>query len=284
MGINAFITTARSLLGVFLTCLGWRKKTDADFSGLMNAAKSAGLIDTRAAAMMEGAAQVGETRVRDIMIPRSQMVVLDKGSAWREALKTIIENGHSRYPVMDEGTRVTGILLSKDVLGCFHENGSDGEKLGESVTIQDLVRPAVFIPESKRLSTLLEEFKKSRNHMAIIVDEYGGVSGLITIEDVVEQIVGDIADEHDTEASEFIRYHEEQWLVSGATPLDDFNKHFASHIKGRDGTIAGFVIRCMGRLPRKGDSIEAHDLVFTVTRADSRRIHQLSVVTKCAKE
>ena len=271
---------ARSLFKIFLSCIGWRKKSRDDLSNLMDVARSADLIDARAASMMEGVAQVGETRVRDIMIPRSQMIGINKDDGWEDAIKTIANNGHSRYPVMDENLSVVGVLLAKDMLAREGEKAGDNEDKseGNEFVLQDLIRPAVFIPESKRLNTLLEEFKRSRNHMAIVVDEYGGVSGLITIEDVVEQIVGDIADEHDAEAVEDIRYHDGQWLINGATSLDDFNRHFSTQINGREGTVAGLVIRNVGHLPRKGDSVEVNNFVFTVTRADNRRIYQLAVI------
>lgn len=259
---------------------GRRGKNGADLRDLMRdftqVAQSAGLLNARTASMMEGAAQVNKTRVRDIMIPRSQMIVLDKNSDLQEVLEIIVESGHSRYPVVDEGMQVTGVLLAKDLLNCFREANGDGRDKPRA--IQDFARPAVFVPESKRLSTLLDEFKKSRVHMAVVVDEYGGTAGLITIEDVVEQIVGDIADEHDTENSEHIRFHDGQWLIHGATPIDEFNRHFVANLKGEEGTIAGLVIRRLGRLPSKGDHASLHGFQFTVTRADGRRVHQLEVV------
>ena len=238
-----FIEERKSLFRVALASLGLRKKTSEDLHDLLDIGLSVGVIEARSVPMMEGVVQVGETRVRDIMIPRSQMIVLNQDISLEEALDTVVRHGHSRYPVLgEESDKVVGVLLAKDLLG-YWKNGSS-EK-GNQFEIQGIVRQTVWVPESKRLSILLEEFKKTRNHLAVVVDEYGGIAGLITIEDVVEQIVGDIEDEHDAEASENIRCHEDAWLINGMTPLDEFNDRFSTNLKG-SGTLAGFIIRQLG--------------------------------------
>ena len=190
---------------------------------LLREAQERNLFDSSAQAMIEGVLQVSELQVRDIMIPRSQMVVVDEEHNVQDMLPTIIESAHSRFPVIgDSRDEVVGVLLAKDLLRFLSENNQ------EEFNIRDILRPAFIVPESKRLNILLNEFRNSRNHMAIIVDEYGGVSGLVTIEDVLEQIVGDISDEHDSEEDEYISYSEDDKyaLVKALTPIEDFNEFF----------------------------------------------------------
>ena len=225
--------------------------------------------------LIEGALQVSEMQVRDIMIPRSQMVVVDEKLSVQEMLPIIIQSAHSRFPVIGESRdEVVGILLAKDLLRYLVESNTD------EFSIRDILRPAYMSPESKRLNVLLNEFRKSSNHMAIIVDEYGGVSGLVTIEDVLEQIVGDISDEHDLEEDQYITYSEEKHyaLVKGLTPVEDFNEFFEVALAEADfDTIGGLITKQFGRVPKSGEKTQYKSLMFEVVRADSRRLHLLKV-------
>ncbi len=232
------------------------------------------IIDNDAFSMIEGVLQVSEIQVRDIMVPRSQMVVVEQNDLPREFLPIIIESQHSRFPVIGENRdEVIGILLAKELLR-FALSGQD------NFTIKTIIRPALFIPESKRLNVLLKEFRLNRNHMAIIVDEYGGVSGLVTIEDVLEQIVGDIEDEYDIdELSIFIKKLKENlYTVKALTPIDKFNEYFHSRFSDENfDTIGGLVMQQFGKLPQKGDSVIINQYQFKVLHADNRRISVLRV-------
>lgn len=223
--------------------------------------------------MLQGVLQVSQVQVREVMVPRSQMVVLDYSTPTDELLKTIIECGHSRFPVMGEGRdEVLGILLAKDVLKFFVESP------GATLDLTRFLRPATFIPESKRLDTLLQDFRSSRNHMAIVVDEYGGTSGLLTIEDVLEEIVGEIDDEHDPLAAEHIQLQGSHWNVMALTRIDEFNDYFSASLDDADyETIGGLVMSGLGRLPRRGESVMLNGFVFKVVQADRRRIHRFEV-------
>ncbi len=228
--------------------------------------------------MLSGVLEVSETQVREVMIPRSQMVMIDIEDEFDETLKLIVESGHSRFPVIGEDRdEVLGILLAKDLLRYF---GSDEAK---ELTIKKLLRPAAVIPESKRLNALLKEFRASHNHMAIVVDEYGGVSGLLTIEDVLEEIVGEIDDEHDHEEAEFIRPDSERngkpcFAVRALTRVEDFNEYFECELDDEEyDTIGGLVMHEMGRLPRRGETVGFSGFEFAVIKADDRRIDALQV-------
>lgn len=232
------------------------------------------LFDSDAQAMLEGVLEVSEMQVRDIMIPRPHMVVIERESRPLELLPIIVESGHSRFPVIgDDRDEVVGILLAKDLLRHFAEADSD------NFDIRDFLRTPVFIPESKRLNVLLKEFRASHNHMAIVVDEYGGVSGLVTIEDVIEQIVGDIDDEHDIEEDVFIQKEEDgKFMVKALTRIDDFNEYFACAYSDQNyDTIGGLVIHELGRLPRRGESVTVGEYQFKIMRASRRRIDLLQV-------
>jgi len=226
-------------------------------------------------AMLKGVLEVSETQVRDIMVPRSHMVVLDLDDPPEALLKTIMNSGHSRFPVIGEDRdQVVGILLAKDLLRRFGEQGDS-----EPLVIADLLRAPVFIPESKRLNALLTQFRESRNHMAIVVDEYGGVAGLATIEDVIEQIVGDIGDEHDPETTEQIQdLGDGRYNVLALTRIEDFNEFFAVALSDEEyDTVGGLVMHELGRLPRRGELLEFGGFRFKVQRADRRRIYALEV-------
>ena len=224
--------------------------------------------------MIEGVLQVADLQVRDIMIPRGQMVVLDHEDTFPEIIEKITESGHSRFPVIDDDKDdVVGILLAKDLLSMSLDQSQDFE-------INEFIRPASFIPESKRLNVLLKEFRLNRSHMAMIVDEYGGVSGLITIEDVLEQIVGKIDDEHDEDEEVDIQPHgSNRYSVRALTPLPEFNEFFDTEFESEDvETIGGYLLGQIGHLPERGESITLENLTFKVLNADSRQVHLFQVI------
>ena len=244
-----------------------------DISGFLSECRERELLNAEEHAMLLGVLNVSDTHVRDIMVPRSHMVVLSADEPPEQLLQTIVKSGHSRFPVIgDDRDEVLGILLAKDLLR--FTGTPDAE-----IPVRELLRPPVFIPESKRLNTLLSEFRESHQHIAIVVDEYGGVSGLATIEDVLEQIVGDIDDEHDPEEAELIqRLDDGQYSVAGLTRIDDFNEHFGAALSDEEyDTIAGLVMHELGRLPRRGEVLEFDGFRFRVHRADRRRIHSVRV-------
>ncbi len=245
-------------------------------TGVLEDARERGLIDTDVLAMLEGVLQVSEIQVRDVMVPRSQMVVVQRDEPPEKILPVVIESGHSRFPVVGEDRdEVAGILLAKDLLRYFAQDEDS------QFDIREVLRPAVFIPESKRLNVLLKEFRISHNHMAIVVDEYGGVSGLLTIEDVLEQIVGDIGDEYDIDEGEGIRREGERtFSVPALTRIDEFNETFGTRFSDEEfDTIGGLVLHELGRMPRRGEAIEIGGLELKVQRADRRRIETLRVTT-----
>jgi magnesium and cobalt transporter len=210
------------------------------------------------------------------MVPRAQMVAVRRDEPLERLLPAIVESGHSRYPVMDDDRDdIVGILLAKDVLRVYAAGGSD------DFDIRECMRPAVVVPESKRVNVLLKEFRRSRNHMAIVVDEYGGVSGLVTIEDAIEQIVGDIDDEFDVDEEHDIRREgERQFLVRGATPITEFNDFFGVSLSDEAfDTVAGLVMQQLGRMPRRGETLQVEGLELKVLRADRRRVEALKVTT-----
>jgi magnesium and cobalt transporter len=235
-----------------------------------------GLIDADALTMLEGVLEVGDLQVRDIMVPRVQMVSVRRHESSTRILSVVVESGHSRFPVMDEDRdNIVGILLAKDLLRLTTTQAR------ERFDIREFMRPAVFVPESKRLNVLLKEFRRNRNHMAIVVDEYGGVSGLCTIEDVIEQIVGEIDDEFDVEDDQNIRRDaERQFTVRGVTRIGEFNEFFGARLSEAEGfdTIAGLLMKQLGHLPRRGESANIEGFEFRVLRADRRRIDTLRVV------
>jgi magnesium and cobalt transporter len=239
-------------------------------------ARERGLIDADVLQMLESVLEVSEIQVRDIMVPRSQMVVINRDEPVEKILPVVIESGHSRFPVVGEDRdEVQGILLAKDLLRFFVEDQRD------DFDIKECLRPAVFIPESKRLNVLLKEFRVTHNHMAIVVDEYGGVSGLLTIEDVLEQIVGDIGDEYDVDEGEGIRREGERtFTVPALTRIEEFNAAFGTRFSDEEfDTIGGLVLHELGRMPRRGEAVEIGGLELKVLRADRRRIESLRVTT-----
>jgi len=244
-----------------------------DLLDLLKEAEHSGLIEAETLAMIEGALEVDELQVRDAMIPRSQMVVIHKGDTLEEILPVILESGHSRFPVVGEDKdEIQGILLAKDLLRLFSRENE--------VRLPELIREPVIIPESKRLNILLREFRLNRNHMAIVVDEYGGVAGLITIEDVLEEIVGEIDDEHDAETVEDIRKLDDgRFLVQALTLIEDFNESFGTDFSDDEfDTVGGLVVSEFGRLPEIGERVDLGGWRFEITAADDRRLHAMEVL------
>ena len=230
------------------------------------------LMDADSLAMIEGVLQVSEMQVRDIMIPRSQMDVIDITDPPETFIPHVIETAHSRFPVIEDNKNdVIGILLAKDLLRYY---------AGEEFEVRDMLRPAVFIPESKRLNVLLKEFRSNRNHIAMVVDEYGGVAGMVTIEDVLEQIVGDIEDEYDYDEDEdnIIQQASGHYRVKALTEIADFNEIVGTDFSDEDySTIGGLVVNKFGHLPKRDDHIRIDNLSITIVRADSRRLHSMLV-------
>lgn len=239
---------------------------------ILHAAYEKNLIDADALSMIEGVLQVSEMHVRDIMIPRAQMDVIDIADSPAAFIPFVIEAAHSRFPVIGENKDdVIGILLAKDLLRYY---------AGEAFDVRDMLRPAVFIPESKRLNILLKEFRMNRNHIAIVVDEYGGVSGLVTIEDVLEQIVGEIEDEFDFDETEdnIIQDRSGRFRVKAVTEISNFNEVLGTQFSDEDyDTVGGLVVSKFGHLPKRGEHTIFEGLKFQVLRADSRRLHTLLV-------
>ena len=239
---------------------------------LLHSAYDNNLLDADALSMIEGVMQVSEMQVREIMIPRAQMDVVDINDPHDDILRFVLETAHSRFPAVDgDRDNVVGILLAKDLLRLYAE---------EEVNLREMLRPAVFVPEAKRLNVLLREFRSSRNHIAIVVDEYGGVAGLVTIEDVLEQIVGDIEDEYDYDEDEdnVIPESDTTWRVKAHTEIADFNTIVGADFPDQEyDTVGGLAVNAFGRLPKRGEQVEIGGFRFLVSRADSRRLHTLVV-------
>lgn len=263
----------------------WLERLSHAFSGepesrddlieILRDARENGILSSDTLKMLEGALSVSEHQVSDIMVPRSQMVSLPIAAEFIELMKMVVESGHSRFPVHgDDKDDILGILLAKDLLRGIVADGGPGN-------IRELLRPVVLIPESKRLNVLLKEFRQSRNHMAIVVDEHGGVAGIVTIEDVLEQIVGEIDDEHDDAADEakmIAAQSDGQFLVDALTPIADFNDQFgADFLDDEYDTIGGFVTDAIGHLPEAGEELSMGRFHFRVGRADQRRVHSFVV-------
>ena len=251
-----------------------------DLVEILRDAEQAGLIDPDTMAMLEGALLVSENKVRDIMIPRAGMTFLVEDQSRDEVLSIVMDSGYSRFPLLDDKReRVLGIVLAKDLLATLSSS------TGALPDLRDISRPAQFVPESKRLNILLREFKMSRNHLAVVVDEYGGISGMVTIEDVLEQIVGEIDDEHDFDDEEMIKPHRRgRWTVKARATLAEFNETFGTRLESDDyDTIGGYLLGQFGRLPKRGESTIVAGYEITVLRADRRRIRLLKVTRAAAR-
>lgn len=245
----------------------------SELADMLHSAFERNLLDADALGMIEGVLSVGEMQVRDVMVPRSQMDVIDIAQPPKEFIPFVIEAAHSRFPVI-EGSKdnVIGILLAKDLLRFYARE--------EAFEVRDILRPAVFIPETKHLNVLLKDFRNNRNHMAIVIDEYGSIAGLVTIEDVIEQIVGDIEDEFDYDELEdaITQERPDLWHVKGMTAIVDLNEIIGSTFTDEAfDTVAGLVMKHFGHLPKQGESISFDGYRFLVLRADSRRIHSLQI-------
>ncbi len=266
----------RSLFERLTALISPEPESRVELLEILHDAHARNLIDADALSMIEGVFQVSDLSARDIMIPRSQMDMVDITKPIEEWLPMVLETAHSRFPAVEgDRDKVLGILLAKDLLRYYAE---------ESFDVRDMLRPAVFIPESKRLNVLLRDFRANRNHMAIVVDEYGGVAGLITIEDVLEQIVGDIEDEYDFDEAEdnilAIKdgVHGSRWRVKALTEIGQFNTELGANFSDEDvDTIGGLVANHLGRVPHKGDMFDIDRLRFEVLRADARQVHVLLV-------
>lgn len=262
----------------FLNLFSFLKKkipTKSQLKDILHQFSAHQVLDINSLHMMEGVLKVSDLRARDIMVPRSQMAFIETHFTLNDTISIILKTVHSRFPVIgDNKDEILGILLAKDLL-TYSYNQSPVE-----FKIKDVIRPAMFVPESKRLDVLLNEFRMNHNHMAIVVNEYGGVTGLITIEDVLEEIVGNIEDEHDIDNEHHIKplQKENTFSVNALTPLQDFNRYFKSKLQDKEvETIGGLVVRMFGHLPKKGEEVHIGDFLFKVLRADKRRILLLQI-------
>jgi magnesium and cobalt transporter len=264
----------------------WLRKLSRSFAGeaqdrgevveYLRDAAQRGIVEGDALVMLEGVLGVADIQVRDIMVPRAQMTVLNRDEDSETLLRTVVDSGHSRFPVMDEDReKIVGILLAKDLLRLTSRDDR------AHFDIKEFMRPPVFVPESKRLNVLLREMRRSRVHMAIVADEYGGVGGLVTIEDVIEQIVGDIDDEHDIDEEQNIRKEaDRQYIVRGQTPIEEFNEYFQTDLSDDEfDTVAGLVMNQLGRLPRRGETLQLADCELKVLRFDRRRIDTMRLTS-----
>ena len=260
--------------------LGESPKAKEDLLELLKNSAVDGVIDIESLKMIEGVFKVSEIQVREIMIPRSHITVVDISDDITDIIKKVTSSGHSRFPVIDDNKdEIIGVLLAKDLLKRNTVENID-------IDLHEVLRPAVFVPESKRLNILLNEFKSSRNHIAIVIDEHGSVSGLITIEDVLEEIVGEIDDEHDEETvSKIISRGNNQYIVDALTPLEEFNSYFLSNFHDEDiETIGGFLINRFEKVPKNSETISIENLFFKILSADSRSIKRIQVTRTTASE
>ncbi|MBO6563398.1 MAG: CBS domain-containing protein [Pseudomonadales bacterium] len=241
---------------------------------LLRSAEQRALLDGEALSIIEGALTVSDMQVREIMVPRAQVVFVRIDEEPAEFLSTVIGSGHSRFPVLGENQdEVVGILLAKDLLSLAHKDRK------QKFNLRDSLRPCTAIPESKRLDILLQEFRATRNHLAVVYDEYGGISGIVTIEDVLEQIVGDIEDEYDFEEEGFINEHADgSFTIKALTPIEDFNEYFEIQFSDEEfDTIGGLVTSCFGHLPKRDEEVAIDQFQFKVLNADGRRVHLLQM-------
>jgi len=241
---------------------------------LLRNAQQEQVLDADALGIIEGALQVSNMQVRDVMIPRSQVVTVEAKLSLPEIMKLVVKASHSRFPVIGENVdSVVGILLAKDLLPLALKKNT------ERFDIKDIIRPATFVPESKRLNVLLKEFRETHNHMAIVIDEYGSVCGAVTIEDVLEQIVGEIEDEHDVDDESYIKkFDEENHIVKALTPMDEFDDYFKTSFSDQEfTTVGGLVLQQFGHIPERGESITINPYLFTILNADSRQIKLVKV-------
>mgnify|MGYP001585251507 FL=1 len=265
-------------LGKIFSLFSDSPKKKKDLLKILKNAVINGLIDNESLKMIEGVFKVSEVQVREIMIPRPHMIVIDISDLIGDIIKKVATSGHSRFPVIDDNRdEIIGVLLAKDLIKRSMKDDN------EDFDLYELLRPAVFVPESKRLNILLNEFKSSRNHIAIVIDENGGVSGLVTIEDVLEEIVGEIDDEHDKKTeSRILAQSHEKYIVEALTTLEEFNNYFLVSFEDDDiDTIGGYLINQFERVPQKGETIKIKNLLFKILSVDSRKISRIQI-TKCS--
>ena len=246
-----------------------------DLLEILREAQERRLLDADALSMIEGVLQVSEMRVRDIMIPRIQMVVVPKDAELETIFPLVLEFGHSRFPVIeDDRSKVVGVLMAKDLLAYALQN--------KNLKVEEIMRTVNVVPESKRLNVLLKEFRTERHHMVIVVDEYGMAAGLVTIEDVLEQIVGEIEDEHDADEEEYIHQrNDKEFTLKALTPIEEFNEYFSADLDDEEcDTIGGFIVQQLEHLPKKGEKLEFDRFRFEVIRADNRRVHLIKLKLK----
>lgn len=265
----------KTWLGKLANVFSTEPQSKDDFTLLLRAAHENNIIDHDALEIIEGALDVSDKQVREIMVPRSQMVVIQRDDSLKDILQLVIDSSHSRFPVVGESADdITGILLAKELLPLLL-NGQD------SFDINNVVRPAAIVPESKRLNVLLREFREQRYHMAIVVDEYGGIAGLITIEDILEEIVGEIEDETDEEEQEgkMIRPQQDgSFLIDALTPIEDFNEYFDTGINDEEfDTIGGIIVQAFGRMPQVDETIDVNNFSFRIVEGDSRQVKRLEL-------
>lgn len=252
--------------------MGGEPQDREDLLEILREAEEKHLLDKYALKMLEGVLQVSEQRARDVMVPRKKMIVIKKDASLEEVYPVVIEYGHSRFPVISEDkSEVVGILLAKDLLVHALDR--------KNIKVEALMRTATVVPESKRLNVLLKEFRAKRSHMAIVVDEYGAVAGVVTIEDVLEQIVGEIEDEHDYAEEEYItKRSDKEYIIQALTPLEDFNEYFSVDFDTEEfDTIGGFIVGRLEHMPKKGEKVKQDRFRFEVLRADGRRVHLLKL-------
>jgi magnesium and cobalt transporter len=248
-------------------------KSKKDFTDLLASAQANNIIDSDALEMIEGALNVCDKQVREIMVPRSQMAIIPQHHNLGDILEFVVENRHSRYPVLDENAdNITGILLAKELLPLILEGQ-------ETFDIETVIRPAAIVPESKRLNVLLKEFREQRYHMAIVVDEYGGIAGLITIEDILEEIVGEIQDEtDDAEKEMIIVLTNDAYFINALTTIEDFNEYFSVKISDEEfDTIGGIIVHGFGRMPKVGETINIDNFIFKVSEGNNRQVKSLEM-------
>jgi magnesium and cobalt transporter len=252
----------------------FKKPTNKDdLVQILHQANKNALLDSTAFTMIEGVLQISEMQARDIMIPRAQMAVIEKKQSLQEIINIINDTTHSRFPVIDDDRDdVEGVVLAKDFLPYAFDQSAKFD-------LRSILRPTTFIPESKRLNTLLNEFQDNKSHMAIVVDEFGGVAGLVTIEDVLEQIVGEIEDEYDIDDDNLIKpLKNNTYIIKAITPIDNFNEFFDTPLSKQDcDTVGGLVMKHFGHLPKRDESIQIENYLFKVLKADSRHLHKLEV-------
>ena len=271
---------SNSILNTFLNRVlpSRRAESKQDLLDDLKLAEHDGIVTRDAYDMIQRAMVVSDLTARDIMIPRSNMVSIEKDDDLDRCLDIMVESAHSRFPVVDnEKDQIVGILMAKDLLRFFDEDNK------QKFNLRDLTRPVVFVPESKRVNILLADFRENRNHMAIVVDEFGGVSGLVTIEDVLEQIVGDIEDEHDFDEEEhMIRVLDGgEVIIKAVLPMDDFNEYFKAYLdEGSSDTVGGLISQTVGHVPQRDEKITIEEFVFEIVHADSRRVHLIRVSKK----